>query len=86
VDVYLSYGRDVRWLDLAEIGSELPDLVHHIARRQMPIVLLDHFRIFVAEVPGHHVQRHTGHHRKARPGMPKSVESDPWLYARPLDR
>src|SRR5262249_45617021 len=53
-----------------------PESARDEARRQMPVVLLDHPRVGVPEVLRHYQQRRAVHDGKTGPGMAQDMETD----------
>src|SRR6266446_6312052 len=56
---------DIAPLDHAEAWRGLPNLVVDEALREVPVMLLDHLGVDVAEILRQHHERHSGHHAQA---------------------
>src|SRR5262249_27746393 len=58
----------------AELRRVLTHNVYHVGRRQMAVMLFDHLRAGMAEVLADDDQRHSGHHREARPSVAQAMK------------
>jgi hypothetical protein len=63
------------------MSASLANHLGFVIRRQMTVMLHNHFHIAVAQVLGDDHRRHTGHDRQRGVGMPQLMEADGGLDA-----